>query len=389
MASNSRYRLKFSEHLNTRWVSEDCEIVSSKPDFVSKNLFSRLTENKELIINNPQAIHLKGPNLPDFESEPQSLEEQEEWVKSLLCSQLALAEIVCGRSRFAEQLKKRQVILERIYHAINRTFHTGAGDSTTNFEKLNYNEENKVEEVHLKTGNEALIEMGVKTGLSLMFTLFRQNWALAERFGILGLCGDVLQTALETVRSLPPLTLANESKLTTLGIQSLNQTTNFLKSIASPKSGADVNSRKFAVELILALAAQRGSLKSLLEWVELAMLTPVSQKEDKASYKISLKFFHDVVTEMMTAAVSLPQMSRLMTKPAKWHVHPAKNQISLGIHPVWSQFSLCAEWVAKDPSFLHVGSEDWSYWADAEADHFVGFIIRQLRCPEKKMDIIN
>ena len=28
------------------------------------------------------------------------------------------------------------------------------------------------------------------------------------------------------------------------------------------------------------------------------------------------------------------QMSHSMTKPMKWHVHPAKTQISLGIHPV-------------------------------------------------------
>ena len=39
-------------------------------------------------------------------------------------------------------------------------------------------------------------------------------------------------------------------------------------------------------------------------------------------------------------------MSRLMTKPTKWHVRPAKTQISLGIHPVWSESSLCAWWVA-------------------------------------------
>ena len=30
-------------------------------------------------------------------------------------------------------------------------------------------------------------------------------------------------------------------------------------------------------------------------------------------------------------------MSQRMTKPAKWTVHPAKTQISLGIHPVWSE----------------------------------------------------
>ena len=39
-------------------------------------------------------------------------------------------------------------------------------------------------------------------------------------------------------------------------------------------------------------------------------------------------------------------------------VRPAKTQISLGIRPVWSESLLCAQWVAKDPSFLHADSED-------------------------------
>ena len=37
----------------------------------------------------------------------------------------------------------------------------------------------------------------------------------------------------------------------------------------------------------------------------------------------------------------------------KMTVRPAKTQISLGIHSVWSEYSLCAQSVAKDPSFLH------------------------------------
>ena len=51
-------------------------------------------------------------------------------------------------------------------------------------------------------------------------------------------------------------------------------------------------------------------------------------------------------------------MSRLMSKPTKWHVRPAKTHISLGIRPVWSESSLCAQRVAKEPSFLHVDSKD-------------------------------
>ena len=45
-------------------------------------------------------------------------------------------------------------------------------------------------------------------------------------------------------------------------------------------------------------------------------------------------------------------------KTNKMSVRLAKTQISLGIRPVWSESSLCAQWVAKDPSFLHTDSED-------------------------------
>ena len=45
-------------------------------------------------------------------------------------------------------------------------------------------------------------------------------------------------------------------------------------------------------------------------------------------------------------------------KTNKMSVRPAKTQISLGIRPVWSESSLCAQLVAKDPSFLHADSVD-------------------------------
>ena len=39
-------------------------------------------------------------------------------------------------------------------------------------------------------------------------------------------------------------------------------------------------------------------------------------------------------------------------------VRPAKTRIRLGGCPVWSESSLCAQWVAKDLMFLHGDSED-------------------------------
>ena len=67
-------------------------------------------------------------------------------------------------------------------------------------------------------------------------------------------------------------------------------------------------------------------------------------------------------------------------------VRPAKTQNSLGIRPVWSE-SLLSAWRKLGSLATHwVHSEDWSDWADAQADqtlrwahtHFVGFVTRRL-----------
>ena len=81
----------------------------------------------------------------------------------------------------------------------------------------------------------------------------------------------------------------------------------------------------------------------------------------------------------------------------KMTLHPAKTQISLGIHPVWLELgihpvwlesSLCTQWVAKDPSFLHVDSEDSDQtgqmprliWVFAgQTYHFVGYVVRRFK----------
>ena len=46
-----------------------------------------------------------------------------------------------------------------------------------------------------------------------------------------------------------------------------------------------------------------------------------------------------------------------MTEPTKCPVRPAKTQVSLGIHPDLTESSLCTQWVAKDPSFLHADTK--------------------------------
>lgn len=57
--------------------------------------------------------------------------------------------------------------------------------------------------------------------------------------GAPNLCTQVLRTALGVVRSLPPLSLANESQISGLGAESLMEVSNFLKQVVSPGSAAD------------------------------------------------------------------------------------------------------------------------------------------------------
>ena len=60
-------------------------------------------------------------------------------------------------------------------------------------------------------------------------------------------------------------------------------------------------------------------------------------------------------------------LSRLMTKPTKWLLRPAKTQNSLGIHPVWSE-SLLSAWRTLGSLATHWAcSGDWPDWADAQA----------------------
>ena len=61
-------------------------------------------------------------------------------------------------------------------------------------------------------------------------------------------------------------------------------------------------------------------------------------------------------------------LSRLTTKPTKWHVRPAKTQISLGICPVWSESSLSTWGKLKSLAIIRVHLSLWSDWVDAQAD---------------------
>ncbi|XP_042891775.1 probable E3 ubiquitin-protein ligase HERC1 isoform X3 [Penaeus japonicus] len=220
-----------------------------------------------------------GPQLPDYEPEPPSSADQLSHVNALLASQAALARSTAAQPRFSALLHKRLIVLQRIYHALARSFHQGSRErerALTGTTERGPTTDLQGNGASL-SANEALVELGVRTGLSLLFTILRQGW-LNNSGG--SLCSEVLGTAVSVVRALPPLSLAVESKLPRVGLASLSQLTTFLAETAKPSSPADPTGRKLSAELLLGLSLQRGSLRYLLEWVHMALSAATTAAQD-------------------------------------------------------------------------------------------------------------
>ncbi|XP_033842077.1 probable E3 ubiquitin-protein ligase HERC1 isoform X2 [Periophthalmus magnuspinnatus] len=287
-------KLKWLEHLNGSWITEDSESVATREGVSA--LYSKLLSNKEVVLLPQQMLCLKGPQLPDFERESLSSDEQEHYLDALLGSQLALAKMVCSDSPFAAALRKRVLVLQRIFYALSNKYHDKG-----KVKQQQHSPENSCGSTDLQSVSErprsstdALIEMGVRTGLSLLFALLRQSWMMpppghSAPGGTINICNDVIHTAIDVVSSLPPLSLANESKIPPMGLDCLAQVTSFLKGVTMPNSGADILGRRLASELLLGLASQRGSLRYLLEWIEMALAASAVVSTMEQSQSLSLE----------------------------------------------------------------------------------------------------
>lgn len=151
------------------------------------------------------------------------------------------------------------------------------------------------------TGNTILIEMGVKTGLSVVFALLKQAWAQVawqrqleqalQQSGalslgpapIVNLPNEVLKSVLAVLALVPPLSLSNPKTVSSLGQQCLVQCGDFLQWVISPPSLVDLEGKRLALQITLALCMQQGSLIHLLEWVEDVLVMLVSYKDAVSS----------------------------------------------------------------------------------------------------------
>ncbi|XP_034457870.1 probable E3 ubiquitin-protein ligase HERC1 isoform X1 [Hippoglossus hippoglossus] len=291
--------LKWQEHFNSSWAAEDG--VQTARRHRAAALYSKLLHNKEVVTLAQPVQELVGPRLPDFECESNASAEKEEYLSSLLHSQRWLAHRMLTQTSYTLGLHHRLVVLQRIYYALHSKYHdkfrvqlpSQSTDSGAECGQLELASEPCLPGAasKIKSGTDVLIEMGVRTGLSLLFSLLQQNWRYAASVHPESvLCNDVLATASSVLASLPPLSLANENKIPSVGLDCLAQVADFLKktSVSSGTGGADPTGRRLALELLLGLAMQRGSLKFLLEWVEVALAASMSSCTSTLSSSSSL-----------------------------------------------------------------------------------------------------
>lgn len=299
--------LKWQEHLNSSWAAEDSTQTATRNG--ASSLYAKLLHHKEAMALALPVQDLLGPRLPDFQHDSSANEERDEYLRALLRSQRCLGHRVLAHWPFSISLHQRLVALQRIYYALHTKYHDRFRNPPpphSGSSGPDGGAQDPVSDPHQSgvggrtaSGTDVLIEMGVRTGLSLLFALLRQNWQRGNLEDVT-LCNDVLSTARSVLSALPPLSLANENKMAPVGLECMAQVGNFLKKTAASGRGADPAGRRLALELLLSIAVQRGALRFLLEWVEVALAaTSLSSSTSTFSSSDPLAVSYELVVQIM------------------------------------------------------------------------------------------
>lgn len=289
MDVTANIEFEWLNHTNTTWSLKDCDNVANR-DLV-QSMYDLLIQHKEVRVMSSTPSHVNDVQmLPHFQYENTSNSDIHYYISTLLVSQFESARYLCSSSQFAISLKQRLLILKRIYYALMKKFYDKK--KCKRLPTKANNAGNVIRES--MPGSQALLEIGVKTGLSLLFSLLKQNWQVSGILKVPSLCNSVLETSLELLQKLPPLCLSNDIQLTDLGITSLEQVSDFLRDSVLNSPMADAQGKLLSSKLLLQLAIQRGSLRYLLYWIEVAL--DASCKSDV----IKDPYFKNIITELLS-----------------------------------------------------------------------------------------
>lgn len=269
--SSNTIEIEWLEHMNSLWALKNIDHIASR-DFVQFN-YETLLQNKEIqILGKPTVSYDDMQVMPNFHYDPTSVSELNYYISTFLNSQFQIGKEVCTCNPFTCSLRQRLIILQRVYYSIVMKYH---GKDNQYSQKCEMPSDFPVVSsiVHKETtyGPQALLEIGVKTGLSLLFSLLQQNWQVSGILGIPSLCNSVLETTVDLLQKLPPLSLSNDSQLTNLGTSSLEQVCNFLKDAVLNETSADLHGKVLSSEILLGIYLQRGSLRYLLDWIKMSL----------------------------------------------------------------------------------------------------------------------
>ncbi|XP_067933208.1 probable E3 ubiquitin-protein ligase HERC1 [Watersipora subatra] len=308
----SSVKLKFQESSDIIWA-DGSHISSLCNTGDVANLYMKLLDDKEIVTLPEPTVDIRGPLAPEFEDGSTTADDQECFLGELHANQLSLVRTVCSDSSFGSLLQRRLIIVHRIFDAISTRYHakhvpqppqTGSCDELSQ-------ETSIARASSPSTSNDILIEIAVKTGLKLIFTLLLQNWMLSRTVGmsVLTISNDVLRTALSTLHSLPFMALSDERKLNSLGSDTLEQVCEFLGSVTMPSCPADSDGKELASQVLLLLSCQRGCLRYLLQWVKLSLTSAATCKAAGAPVIAFSKPFISGIIGTLRTAISVPNTS--------------------------------------------------------------------------------
>ena len=206
------------------------------------------------------------PFILEYEEEAPTKEKQEKFLTETMRDQRNGLIEFHSNYPFSVALYKRLSILETVFKSLSKKFHCLKVAKSGKKTKLTETKNKKASQSVMPQGTDVMVQLGVKTGLSLLFSLMKQAWMQSSQSS--ELCSDVLSTVASIINTLPPLSLANNAKLPKLAKDSLDQVMDFLKEVMKGKVAVDVTDRRLCADILIGCSLQRGSLLAILDWVE-------------------------------------------------------------------------------------------------------------------------
>ncbi|XP_027837521.2 probable E3 ubiquitin-protein ligase HERC1 [Aphis gossypii] len=247
--------------------------MDTDPEIVSKLANFGCNIEEENVMETLHSINGIGYEIEEnvYSLPSMSVNKLNERKKQIIISHHELARRYYDSLTFSKRLQKKIALLSTLYDILHVKYYLSKEDKSV---QISMTPQNSIDEtikpVAKLTGQQVLIQLTVKTGLTMFFTLLKQSWENKDSNGInMGL--EVLNTALTLMRELNPLSLGSKAELPQLGLDCLDNIMHFVKECLNADFIQNMNVKEQLAELSLLLAYQRESLIYLLEWIDMAL----------------------------------------------------------------------------------------------------------------------